>query len=98
VLTDAGIVAIDAGTTEATAQAALSALRQRVSAPITHVILTHAHWDHVGGLAALRAPDTRVIAQAGFADELQIVNDTGVPFRYFFGDGPSVGSTSCPIT
>jgi glyoxylase-like metal-dependent hydrolase (beta-lactamase superfamily II) len=49
------------------------------------VILTHAHWDHVGGLAALRAPDTRVIAQAGFADELQIVNDTGVPFRYFFG-------------
>jgi Metallo-beta-lactamase superfamily len=85
VLTDAGIVAIDAGTTEATAQAALSALRQRVSAPITHVILTHAHWDHVGGLAALRASNTRVIAQARFADELRLVNDTGVPFRYFFG-------------
>ena len=85
VLTDTGIVAIDAGTTEATAQAALSALRQRVSAPITHVILTHAHWDHVGGLAALRASNTRVIAQARFADELRLVNDTGVPFRYFFG-------------
>src|SRR5262249_25156189 len=85
VLTDAGIVAIDAGTTEATARAALSALRRRVSAPITHVILTHAHWDHVGGLAGLRAPGTRVIAQARFADELRLVNDTGVPFRYFFG-------------
>jgi Metallo-beta-lactamase superfamily len=88
VLTDAGIVAIDAGTTEATARAALDALRRRVSTPVSHVILTHAHWDHVGGLAALRAPNTRVIAQAGFADELRIVNDTGVPFRYFFGGEP----------
>jgi glyoxylase-like metal-dependent hydrolase (beta-lactamase superfamily II) len=85
VLTDAGIVAIDAGTTEATARAAVDALRRRVSAPITHVILTHAHWDHVGGLAALKAPNTRVIAQARFADELRVVNGTGVPFRYFFG-------------
>ena len=85
VLTDAGIVAVDAGTTETTARAAVHALRRRVSAPITHVILTHAHWDHVGGLAALKAPNTRVIAQARFADELRIVNDTGVPFRYFFG-------------
>src|SRR5262249_10163117 len=30
-------------------------------------------------------PDTKVIAQARFADELQVVNTTGVPFRYFFG-------------
>jgi glyoxylase-like metal-dependent hydrolase (beta-lactamase superfamily II) len=49
------------------------------------VILTHAHWDHIGGLAALTAPGTRVIAQARFAEELRIVNETGVPFRYFFG-------------
>jgi glyoxylase-like metal-dependent hydrolase (beta-lactamase superfamily II) len=60
-------------------------LRRRSSGPITHVILTHAHWDHVGGLAALTAPGTRVIAQARFAEELRIVNETGVPFRYFFG-------------
>jgi glyoxylase-like metal-dependent hydrolase (beta-lactamase superfamily II) len=85
VLTDAGIVAVDAGTTEATARAAVRALRRRSSGPITHVILTHAHWDHIGGLAALTAPGTRVIAQARFAEELRIVNETGVPFRYFFG-------------
>ena len=85
VLTDDGIVAVDAGTTEATARAALSALRQRSSHPITHVVLTHAHWDHIGGLAAVWAPGTRVIAQARFAEELQIVNETGVGFRYFFG-------------
>ena len=46
-----GIVAIDAGTTEATARAAVGALRRHSSQPITHVVLTHAHWDHIGGLA-----------------------------------------------
>jgi glyoxylase-like metal-dependent hydrolase (beta-lactamase superfamily II) len=85
VLTDGGTVAVDAGTTEATARAALDAVRRDWSQPITHVVLTHAHWDHVGGLAALIAPGTRVIAQTRFADELRIVNETGVPFRYFFG-------------
>jgi len=53
VSTDEGIVAIDAGTTEETARAALQALRRVTSRPITHIILTHAHWDHIGGLGAL---------------------------------------------
>src|SRR5262249_33524377 len=86
VLTDAGVVAIDAGTTPANARAALGALRQVSAQPITHVLVTHAHWDHIGGLGALAGPDTKVIAQARFADELQVVNMTGVPFRYFFGN------------
>jgi glyoxylase-like metal-dependent hydrolase (beta-lactamase superfamily II) len=85
VLTDTGIVAIDAGTTDGTARAAVAALRQRSSQPITHVVLTHAHWDHIGGLSAVASSGTRVIAQARFAEELRLVNETGVPFRYFFG-------------
>ena len=85
VTTAEGVVAIDAGTTEANARAALAALRQVTARPITHILLTHAHWDHVGGVPALRGPRTRVIAQARFAEELRIVNETGVPFRYFFG-------------
>src|SRR5262245_7605854 len=83
--TEEGIVAIDAGTTDATARAALQALRRVTSRPISHVILTHAHWDHIGGLAALLESNPQVVAQAAFADELRIVNGTGVPFRYFFG-------------
>ena len=82
---DAGIVAIDAGTTETNARAALTALRRISTQPITHVILTHAHWDHIGGLAGLQEADTQVIAQAKFAGELRRVNETGVSFRYFFG-------------
>jgi glyoxylase-like metal-dependent hydrolase (beta-lactamase superfamily II) len=89
VSTSEGIVAIDAGTTEDNARAALTALRRVTAAPISHVILTHAHWDHIGGLRALVGPGTRVIAQAAFADELRIVNETGVPFRYFFGTAGS---------
>src|SRR5215510_8701519 len=89
VSTEDGIVAIDAGTTEETARAALQALRRVTSRPITHVVLTHAHWDHVGGLGALLESNPRVIAQAAFADELRIVNGTGVPFKYFFGTAGS---------
>ena len=85
VLTEDGVVAIDAGTTEANARAALAALRRVTAQPITHVLVTHAHWDHIGGLAAFKGPDTRVVAQARFAEELEVVNETGVPFRYFFG-------------
>jgi glyoxylase-like metal-dependent hydrolase (beta-lactamase superfamily II) len=85
VLTDDGIVAIDAGTTETNARAVLTVLRRHSPLPITHLILTHAHWDHIGGLAGLQAPGTQVIAQAKFADELRRVNETGVGFRYFFG-------------
>jgi glyoxylase-like metal-dependent hydrolase (beta-lactamase superfamily II) len=85
VLTDDGIVAIDAGTTETNARAVLSALRRISPQPVTHAILTHAHWDHIGGLGGLKEPGTQVIAQVKFADELRRVNETGVSFRYFFG-------------
>jgi len=85
VSTDEGVVAIDAGTTEETARAALQALRRVTSRPITHVILTHAHWDHIGGLGALLDSNPQVIAQAAFADEQRIVNRSGVRFQYFFG-------------
>lgn len=85
VLTADGIVAIDAGTSETTARAAITALRQISAQPITHLILTHAHWDHIGGVPAVKESGTQVIAQAKFADELRRVNETGVRFRYFFG-------------
>ncbi len=85
VLTDDGIVAIDGGTTVDNVKAALAALRARTKLPIRHVIVTHAHWDHVGGLAALLEPGTEVIAQANYAHELANANAANVPFHYFFG-------------
>ena len=87
VLTADGIVAIDAGSSPDHVQTALADLRKISSLPITHVILTHAHWDHIGGLAALAQPGVHVIANERFADELRIVNATGVQLSGFFG-GP----------
>jgi glyoxylase-like metal-dependent hydrolase (beta-lactamase superfamily II) len=79
------IVAIDAGTTESSAREAVAALRTVSRAPIKYVILTHGHWDHVGGLAAVREPGSRVIAQANFPAELARSRRYRPPFRYFFG-------------
>ena len=81
------VVAVDAGTTEETAREAVAALRQVTRAPIKYVVLTHGHWDHVGGLAAVREPGTTVIARAGFSEELARSRSYHPPFRYFFGTG-----------
>ena len=51
------VVAVDAGTTEESAREAVAALRQVTRAPIKYIILTHGHWDHVGGLG--RRPRAR---------------------------------------
>ncbi len=87
VVTSEGAVAIDAGTTPETAAAALAAFRTRSSTPITHVVITHAHWDHIGGFAALASASTPVIARDNFAGELVRMTAVGVPFRFFFGAG-----------
>jgi glyoxylase-like metal-dependent hydrolase (beta-lactamase superfamily II) len=79
------VVAIDAGTTPVHVQHALDELRAITPLPITDVIVTHAHWDHVGGLSALNGSGVRVIASAEFAEELRSISETAVPFRYFFG-------------
>ena len=90
IVTSAGVVVIDAGTTPATTAAALAAFRTRSQAPITHVLITHAHWDHIGGLSALAGsagPRPQILARCNFADELARVNAASVPFHDFFGAG-----------
>jgi glyoxylase-like metal-dependent hydrolase (beta-lactamase superfamily II) len=55
------------------------------------VIVTHAHFDHVGGIGALLGPGTTVIAQAGFAAGLEREHANFVPFRTFTGRGAGFG-------
>jgi glyoxylase-like metal-dependent hydrolase (beta-lactamase superfamily II) len=91
VKTAAGIVAIDAGSAEEHAAAALTALRAKTSEPITHLILTHSHYDHIGGLPAFRRafPTMQVIAHADANAEIAIQNTTGVAYRPFRGQAPA---------
>src|SRR5690348_5485979 len=57
-------------------------------APVSHLILTHAHFDHIGGTMAIRGPDTQVIASAGFPAEAERQRHWSVP-RYLTGTGAS---------
>ncbi len=85
--TDAGIVAVDAGTHLENAARALEDVRAAgAQGPVHTVFLTHAHWDHIGGLDGLLEPGTQVIAQSHFADELEIVNEAAVDYTWFFGE------------
>jgi glyoxylase-like metal-dependent hydrolase (beta-lactamase superfamily II) len=72
--TGQGIVLVDTTTSRPHLQAALAELRRvtGTTAPVSHVILTHAHTDHIGGLDEVRAPGVEVIAQANFPDELRL--------------------------
>ena len=85
ITTSGGVVAIDAGTTQDRVKAALGDLDPPADSAISHLILTHAHWDHIGGAGALRGPGTRVIAQAGFPAGLDRQQGDRPRFRYFTG-------------
>jgi glyoxylase-like metal-dependent hydrolase (beta-lactamase superfamily II) len=91
VSTDEGIVAIDAGTAPDRVRAALAGAGLQ-AADVSHVILTHAHFDHAGGIAALLRPGVQVIAQAGFPAELEQQRANFMPFRYFTGEGARSGT------
>jgi glyoxylase-like metal-dependent hydrolase (beta-lactamase superfamily II) len=90
ITTGDGVIAIDAGTTEDRVKAALSAVDLPTDEVISHLILTHAHWDHVGGAGALRGPGTQVIAQAGFPAGLGREQGDRPRFRYFTGTGGNI--------
>jgi glyoxylase-like metal-dependent hydrolase (beta-lactamase superfamily II) len=91
VSTGNGVVAIDAGTAEHRVRAALADAAIDAG-EVSHVLLTHAHFDHVGGIGALVGPATRVIAQDGFTAELRRQQGNVFPYRYFTGNGAGLGS------
>jgi glyoxylase-like metal-dependent hydrolase (beta-lactamase superfamily II) len=85
VRTGAGIVAIDGGTSANRVQTALADLGLPGDERITHVIVTHAHFDHAGGVPALLGPHTKVITSARFPAERERQRRWVVPFRNFTG-------------
>ena len=84
--TSAGVVAVDAGTSPERVLTAMADLGLKDYAPVSHLILTHAHFDHIGGTEALRGPDTQVIASAGFPAQLEQQRCWSVP-SYLTGAG-----------
>lgn len=64
VVTPAGVVLIDALGSPALARDLLAAIARVTREPVTHVVVTHYHADHVYGLAELRRAGAQVIAHA----------------------------------
>lgn len=96
VSTDHGVVAIDAGTAAHRVHTALADAGLRPG-DVSHVILTHAHFDHAGGISALTGQRTQVITQAGFPSELRRQHANLLPFRYFTGAGAGFGSADADV-
>ena len=62
VITPAGVVVIDALGSPALAERLTAEIRKITPLPITHVIVTHYHADHIYGLQAFKALGARIIA------------------------------------
>ena len=85
------LIAVDAGTTPAFAETAFRLLNDRVPdlPPLTTVLITHAHWDHIGGHSFYRQlnPEVRFYGRANYEDELQnMANGPADPVAWFFGE------------
>lgn len=66
IVTSAGVVVIDALGSPALAERLIAEIRKVTPQPITHVIVTHYHADHVYGLQVFERKGARIIAhQAG---------------------------------
>ncbi len=70
VVTPAGVVVVDALGSPALAERLLAEIRNITPQPVTHVILTHYHADHIYGVQTFKAQGARIIAHRAARDYL----------------------------
>ncbi len=71
IVTDAGVVVIDALGSPELAQEMLAEIRRVTAAPVRYVVVTHYHADHIYGLQVLKAAGAEIIAHRDGQSYLQ---------------------------
>lgn len=92
------IAVIDPGASRAEGEALYAAIRQRSDRPISHVILTHMHPDHVLGAEVFAEAGALVTANARLPDALALRADSwlrSIPEQ--IGAGALAGSRFAPV-
>jgi glyoxylase-like metal-dependent hydrolase (beta-lactamase superfamily II) len=77
VVTDQGVVVFDAGGSPAMGESIVAKVRAVTDQPITHVVLSHWHGDHMRGLQAIRAafPRAQVLAHPQARERIAATQD-----------------------
>src|SRR5260370_1622904 len=70
VLTDKSIVVVDTTESPAAAQATLDEMRKISSLPVSYIVYTHFHGDHINGATAFKGEGTKIVAQRQHTEEL----------------------------
>jgi alkyl sulfatase BDS1-like metallo-beta-lactamase superfamily hydrolase len=71
VITGASVVVVDTTEGQTPARAALQDFRKISDLPVSYIIYTHHHGDHIHGAKAFAGPGTKVIAQKNHAEEMR---------------------------
>ncbi|MFN7993498.1 MAG: alkyl sulfatase dimerization domain-containing protein [Bryobacteraceae bacterium] len=69
--TENSAVVVDTTEGQAPAGAALEAFRKVSTLPVSYIIYTHFHGDHINGAKAFAGPNTKVVAQKNHVEELR---------------------------
>ena len=70
VITDVGVLVVDALGSPPLARQLLALIRQRTAQPVRYVVVTHCHADHIYGLQVFREAGARIVAHVGCRDYL----------------------------
>src|ERR1051325_1931331 len=74
VITDKSVVVIDTTESASAARLTLEEFRKVSRLPISYIIYTHHHGDHINGAKAFKSDATKIIAQREFSRELAKFN------------------------
>jgi alkyl sulfatase BDS1-like metallo-beta-lactamase superfamily hydrolase len=80
VITGKSVVVIDTTESMAAARASFNDFRKICSLPVSHIIYTHFHGDHIRGAKVFHRPSTQVIAQKRMPEEVAYVTRM-LPYR-----------------